>query len=203
MAKDIKNDKKEKTLIDKIELKTNQKKEKKEPEKKVEVVKKEEKKPEKEKVTESDEEFEEEYFDDDFEGGASPPSFSYPFMRRAGPPIRIQPISQQLEFGLEDISIPKKDEENNADQYKPTPEKNYSLGQKYEMAGGSSYASIAPKGIKAPPPTLGSDFNTPGVGMGFGNSSATPGYPGGESQERKYDSGLESQTRDQQRRRSM
>jgi hypothetical protein len=202
MVKDTKKNKNEKTLIDKIGLKPVQKKEKKEPEKKTEIIKKEEKKPEKEKVIESDEESFEEYFDDDsFEGQF--PSSGYPFMRRSAPSIRFSQTTPQLEIDLADIPLARNTEENNNDQYKPTPEKNYSLGQKYEVAGSSSYASIAPKGIKAPPPTLGSDFNTPSTGMGFGNTNTTPGYPGGESQERKYDSGLEQQTRDQQRRRSM
>ena len=140
--------------------------------------------------------------DDDMAGSA--PVFNYPFMRRL-PTIRIQPIATNLEIELDDIPVAKK-EDDNVDQYKPAPEKNYSLNQKYELPGGSSYDSITPKQISSSSPTISPNFdNHMDAGRSFGNQSGTPIYPGQESSDRKYDSGLEQQTQSQQdkRRREM
>lgn len=159
------------------------------------------------KETKEEEDIEEEFLEDDSDFSDSfPSSFSYPFLRRAAPTIRIQPITTNLEIDLEDIQIPTKKEEDNNDQYKPTPEKNYSLNQKYELPSGASYDSMTPKQVAAPqPPTLTPNFSDQmNAARGFGNQNTpTPGYPGQESSERKYDSGLEQQTQQDKRRRDM
>ncbi len=133
-------------------------------------------------------------------------TFRYPLMRGAMPSIRIQPVSAPLEIELGDIEIPVKEEETNGDQYKPiNMDKNYSLNQKYEIAGGggSGYDSMAPKTVTAPvSPSLTPNFSdSMNAARGFGNQNTTAGYPGQESNDRKYDSGLEQQTREQDRRR--
>ena len=158
------------------------------------------------------EELEDEFFEDDIGFIERRPlaSFNYPFLRRAfSPGIRIQPIATNLEIDLDDIPVAKK-EEDNVDQYKPSPEKNYSLNQKYELPGsGASYDSLAPKTITASqPPTLTPNFigDTMNASRGFGNqNTSTQGYPGQEPNTRNYDSGLEQQTQAQQdkRRRDM
>jgi len=162
---------------------------------------------EKEKQDEDEEEFDED--DEEFESEIINPgtsaSFRYPFLRRM-PTIRIQPIKAPIEVELEDLPSPKK-EEDNADQYKPVNlEKNYSLGQKYELAGGgASYDKMAPKTISAPVSlSLDANFQEQTT-RGFGPGASTSGYPGQESSGRKYDSGLEQQTKEQERgrRRSM
>ena len=151
------------------------------------------------KPEELDEEIEDEFLEEDMS-----PAFdriNYPFLRRL-PSIRIQPIATNLEIELDDIPVAKKEEET-VDQYKSVPEKNYAINQKYELPGGASYDSITPKEIKAPPsPSLTPNFSDQmNAGRGFGNQPTTTGYPG-QDNERKYDSGLEQQTRsDQDRRR--
>lgn len=158
---------------------------------------------------EDDEEFDED--DEEFESEVINPgtsaSFRYPFLRRM-PTIRIQPITAPIEVELGDVPTQRK-EEDNADQYKPVNlEKNYSLNQKYELPGGASYEKITPKTVSAPvSPSLDANFQEQTT-RGFGvQSPSAPGYPGQESSERKYDSGLEQQTRererDRERRRSM
>ena len=150
---------------------------------------------------EADEEIEDEFLEED-DRVESAPTFNYPFLRRM-PTIRIQPIATNLEIELDDIPVAKK-EEDVVDQYKSVPEKNYAINQKYELPGGASYDSITPKEIKAPPsPSLTPNFSDQmNAGRGFGNqNNATPGYPG-QDNDRKYDSGLEQQTKsDQDRRR--
>jgi len=143
---------------------------------------------------------EDEFFEDD-DRGEQIPTFNYPFMRRM-PTIRIQPIAANLEIALDDIPTTKK-EEDTTDLYKPLPEKNYSLNQKYEIpGGGASYDSITPKQISSSSPSISSGFSGPmDSARGFGNQSGTPGYPGQDTGERKYDSGLERQTADQDKRR--
>jgi len=188
MAKDKEKPSKGKKI--KIQLE----KETKVQEKKAEVIEK--------KQAEPSEEIEDEFLEEDDMIESAPASFNYPFLRRI-PTIRIQPIATNLEIELDDIPVAKK-EENNVDQYKPAPEKNYSLNQKYELPGGASYDSLTPKQITStPPPTLTPNFSDQmNAGRGFGNQNAeTPGYPGQESNERKYDSGLEQQTRSEQDRR--
>lgn len=156
------------------------------------------------KPAEADEDIEDEFLEDESDFTESAPSsFNYPFLRRAAPTIRIQPIAANLEIELDDTPVAKK-EEDTVDQYKPVPEKNYSINQKYELPGGASYDSMTPKEIKAPAsPTLTPNFSDQmNAGRGFGTQqTGTAGYPGQESNERKYDSGLEQQTQSQQDRR--
>ncbi len=164
----------------------------------VEVI---EKKPQGEEFDEDDEDFVSEMIN---QGTSS--SYRYPFLRRMST-IRIQPVSAPLEIELGDIETPREKEEDNADAYKPANlDKNYSLNQKYELAGGgASYDKMTPKTINAPVslslnPNFSDQMN---AARGFGNQNTTASYPGQESGERKYDSGLEQQTREQDRRRSM
>jgi hypothetical protein len=145
------------------------------------------------------EDIEDEFIEDDESEAFSIPTFNYPFMRRQ-PTIRIQPIAANLELELDDIPVAKKEEET-VDQYKSVPEKNYSTNQKYELPGGASYDSITPKQISNSSPTISGDFSNQMNPGGFGNQGATPGYPGQESGDRKYSSGLEQQTKSQQDRR--
>ena len=137
-----------------------------------------------EEETEDDEEFEEIEINP-----GSTSSFRYPVLRRAAPAIRIQPITAPLEVELEDAPAPRENRGENADQYKPTPEKNYSLTQKYELPGSKSYEGIAPKQITQIGPP--SSFRPP----------EGAGYPGQQQEERKYDSGLEQQTKEERDRR--
>lgn len=130
-------------------------------------------------------------------------TFRYPLMRTVVPTIRIQPITAPLEIELSDE--PTKKEEDKNDLYKPAQlDKNYSLNQKYELPGGSAYEAGTPKQVAAPvSSSLIANFqDSVSQQRGFGNqNTSTSGYPGQESSERKYDSGLEQQTRDQERRR--
>jgi len=151
---------------------------------KIEVIKPNEK--------EIDEELEEEYFED--EEALDFSSFNYPFMRRAAPSIRVQPVITNLEIDLDDIPVARNNDEENGDQYKPSPEKNYSLGQKYELPGAGAYEEATPKTIQSRPP--GSDG-----GVSLGQGRETTGYPGQGSEDRKYDSGLERETQQDRRRR--
>lgn len=138
-----------------------------------------------EKKQEIDPEEFEEFMEDDS------PVFNS-FIRKS-PSIRIQPVAAQLEIELSDI--PKKEEENNNhDQYKPAPEKNYSPGQKYELPGGTSYSNITPKEV------FGSSSISAASNPFIQQSGVKPesgGYPG--EQARNYQSGLEEEAEKKQR----
>lgn len=134
------------------------------------------------KVKEEIDEFEDEFIEDN-------QFFDYPFMRR-GPSLRIQPIAQQLEVELADIQLPKKEDENNQDQYRPVAQKDYSLNQKYELPGGTSY-QVEPSQVSAPTsiaaasdPFLQQQKLRP--------SDAAGGYPGQQA-DRNYHSRLEDE----------
>ncbi len=143
-------------------------------------------KPEEDEEAEEETEDDEEFEDIEVNPGSTS-SFRYPVFRRAAP-IRIQPITAPLEIELEDAPSARENKEENADQYKPAPEKNYSLAQKYELPGSKSYEEITPKSITSP--ASPSSFRPEGAG-----------YPGQQQDERKYDSGLEQQTKEQEKRR--